>query len=365
MVNFTNEQIIEIFKMMGLNSPVFLDGKNIVNLYKLLNIVPQKNEDGSRILTPYEHLGVLPVFKDGKEVPIVFAIKNKVSKIGKYEGEVTKFIYKTSKVKEQQSTIDKWKEKYRAAVLAGDESQAESCLSMIDSLTGGKASDYVDSFYNYAKFYKKMKKQLLLDLFAHFFLMYIQQRSSLIKSGVIMKDKIYKPYHEPQMEVSQDITMNSDMDIVSFGQNNIDPVAFGLNNVKKVVISEKDAGDIIEFNIGKEDIKVKAKQPQEKTVVAKSQVAFEEKEEEKAVPSQIATTNLDVQQPVDMIEKNEQVNELSDNGVFSNLFSSVIRKKKRVHRFFSGFDYTSDMAEENDVGKYKSVEFKKEIEKER
>ena len=179
MVKFTKEQLLKLYKIMGLKDPKFFNEKEIVNLYKLLKIEPQKNEDGTRVLTPYEILGVLPVFKNGKERPIVFAIKHRALKIGKYEGQITKFIYAKSKVKEEKNILQTLKEKYRAAIFAGNLDEADSCLKMIDELTGGRSSEFKDSFYDYSVYYKRMKKQLLLDLFSHFFLMYVQKSLQL------------------------------------------------------------------------------------------------------------------------------------------------------------------------------------------
>ena len=100
MSKFTNKQIFEIYNTMGVSDPKFFNEKKIVNLFKLLNIEPQFDDAGKRILTPYEILGVLPQIVDNKEKPIVFAIKHKVSKIGKYDGQIKDFFYKKQKVKE-------------------------------------------------------------------------------------------------------------------------------------------------------------------------------------------------------------------------------------------------------------------------
>ncbi len=54
------------------------------NLYKLLGIIPEVDDEGNRVPTPYEILQTPPQFRKGKEVPIVFAIKNRAKKIGKY-----------------------------------------------------------------------------------------------------------------------------------------------------------------------------------------------------------------------------------------------------------------------------------------
>lgn len=256
MDKFTREQIIEFYQSMGLSGPDFLSGGKIVNLYKLLEIVPEKNSNGDRLKTPYEILGVPPKFENGKEKPIVFAIKHKTIRIGKYEGRIVDFVYKRPKIVEEKTVLRQLKERYRAAIFAGNEEEAESCLSTISKLAGVSVREFKDSFYNYTKFYKRMRRQLLIDLFAHFFLTFVQNRSAIIKKGIILKNKLYKPYREKNKISNQDVTFDADLDIVNIPM--ADAMSFGMQNVKKVVISNSEFGDFVKVDVRKKNIEIKA-----------------------------------------------------------------------------------------------------------
>ena len=213
MDNFSEEvltEVLKFYKAIGLKKSDFLKADNILGMYQILGIKPEFDENGNRRLTPYEILGVPPIIVNGKEIPIVFAIKNKskkVKRIGKTEGPVVDFVYKNKKVQEKDSLLEQLKKQYIQALLAGDEELAAQFLQMIDELTGGRSVEVLHSFYDYTKFYRRMKKQLLIDLFNHFFLMYMLQNSLNIKNGVIKKGKVYKAFRdeynrERQEEVS-------------------------------------------------------------------------------------------------------------------------------------------------------------------
>lgn len=342
MDKFTKNHIVELYKKMGLRDPKFFNGVNPVNLFKVLGVEPQIKEDGTRLLTPYEVLGVLPKFDNGVEKPIVFAIKNRIKKIGKYEGQITQFIYKKSKIKEEKSVIQTLKERYRAAVFAGNEDEADSCLKMIESISSSEAHEFKDSFYDYSKFYKRMKKQLLLDLFAHFFLLYVQARSSIIKSGIIMKSKLYKPYHERTGIYNQDITFGTDSEIVNVAPQ-IDPVAFGFQNIKKVVVSNKETEAVAEFDISAKEIKVKTSSsfgaeavaaPVQETQTPKQEMAAKTLIEQNAA---IAAINESFQEPVQ-----EQPPKF-----FGGMFKSFLKKKKKAfHKIGPVPVYESDAIQE-------------------
>lgn len=202
MDNFSEEvltEVLKFYKAIGLKKSDFLKADNILGMYQILGIKPEFDENGNRRLTPYEILGVPPIIVNGKEIPIVFAIKNKskkVKRIGKTEGPVVDFVYKNKKVQEKDSLLEQLKKQYIQALLAGDEELAAQFLQMIDELTGGRSVEVLHSFYDYTKFYRRMKKQLLIDLFNHFFLMYMLQNSLNIKNGVIKKGKVYKAFRD-------------------------------------------------------------------------------------------------------------------------------------------------------------------------
>ena len=341
MDKLTNNHIVELYKKMGLKDPKFFNGVNAVNLFKILDVEPQIKEDGTRLLTPYEVLGVLPKFENGEEKPIVFAIKNRIKRIGKYEGQIVDFVYKKSKIKEEKSVMQTLKERYRAAVFAGNEDEAESCLKMMESLSSSEAREFKDSFYDYSKFYKRMKKQLLLDLFAHFFLIYVQTRSSIIKSGIIKKNNLYKAYREKKSIYNQDVTFGADSEIVNVAPQ-IDPVAFGLQNIKKVVINNKEMDSVAQFDISEKEIMVKTTESLasiEPTFVPEPQIQKSES---------IAKTSI-VEQNAAIAAINESFQEQpAELPKFSRgIFKSFLKKKKKAfHKIGPAPIYEGDVVQE-------------------
>lgn len=187
------------YKTLGLPKSKTVKGDSVVDLYRILGAKPEVDENGKRKLTPYEILGVPPQFDENKqEKPIVFAIKNRTKKIGNYTGKETTFFYESHRVKEEHSLIETLKAAYKKAVLMGNEADAAKYLDLIDRVTGGGAQEFLESFYDYTRFYRKMKKQLLLDIFSHFFLMYMMSRSkqSIIQKGIIRRTRVYRAYKE-------------------------------------------------------------------------------------------------------------------------------------------------------------------------
>ncbi len=220
--NELNKKSKQIYDILGVSSESYICGGQILNLFKMLKFSPEIDEDGERKLTPYELLGVAPIFdENGTEKPIVFAIKNKVNKVTKNLGVGYGFIYQANKVKSEKNLLETMLENYKKAVLYGNESDAEMYYKMLDDISGGKAKEILDSFFDYSKFYRKMKKQLLIDIFAHFFLMYVTSKKSIIKNGLIKKNKIYKAYHEEYDEMVSD-TFEFDMQNLNFASNMID-----------------------------------------------------------------------------------------------------------------------------------------------
>ena len=310
MNKLTNKQIILLYKKMGISSPKFLDDKNVVNLFKILKIEPQYDQAGNRLKTPYEILGVLPKFKNNKEVPIIFAIKKRISKIGNYQGKTTKFVYKYNKVKEEKNILQTIKERYRAAIFAGNDALADNCLSMIGTLSKDELREFKDSFYDYSKFYKRMKKQLLIDLFSHFFLKYIENISSIIKNGIIKKQKIYKPYKENKMASLSDASEKN------LNVSQIDLIQFGMQNIKKVVINNKEFEKIAVVDISEKEIKVK---------------------------TNVSTDNVDKSQQINL---NAQKNDKNDG--FSG---SIISTDNARNYNIDQYNLFNDLAENNSMPK--------------
>ncbi len=219
MAKVTDLDVERFFKILGVKEA---EGKGkSANLYQILGCLPETDENGNRLKTPYELLGVPPQFRDGKEVPIVFAIKNRAKKIGKYSGEITEFFYskinKLRKAQEEEDTIEALKKQYKHAEFMGNIDEAMSIVEVINSLSGGRAEEIMGSYYNYAKFYKKMKKQLLMDMFSHFFLTYIQRYKTQLREGLIKTDVTYRPYFEKTFTVEQNDFNNIVKDI-NFGK---------------------------------------------------------------------------------------------------------------------------------------------------
>jgi len=209
MSSLTNEQIsrtLQIYSQLGFSKTQFLKGKNVLDIFRVLKFKPEIGVDGSRKQTPYELLGVPPQIVDGKEKPIVFAIKNKTNKIGHYTGEVVDFIFKPKRVMEEDSLLETLKINYKHALMFGTEEEAAKYLDLINDFTGGKADEFLRSFYDYSKFYRKMKKQLIIDIFAHFFLIYMSAASLTIKEGVVRSGR-FRPYRDdsslPVMDVDE------------------------------------------------------------------------------------------------------------------------------------------------------------------
>ena len=198
MDNISREEVIDFYNQIGLPEQSYVRNGKIRNIYDILGIRPRIKNNGEREVTPYEILKVPPQMVMSKEIPIIFAIKNRVGKIGKYEGDDIVFTYQSRKVKKDLTLLQTLRNNYRKAIYDGDEALAYRILQMYDKLTGGKGKEFVDSFYDYTKFYRKMKKQLLIDLFAHFFLMQEEKEQSMkfksVKYGVVGRRRGIKPY---------------------------------------------------------------------------------------------------------------------------------------------------------------------------
>ena len=207
MENLTNEQIVDIinfYKMCGISEDMYLSRNGVLDLFSLIGIAPEFDEQGNRVPTVYEQLSIAPVFRDKKEVPIVFAIKHRVSKIhkAKPEDKISTEIYKYAGEKEQVSDkiiLIKLRQDYFSAVVNGNMSEATRIYDLIDKITGGKADYFIGVQYNCVKFYKKMQKQLLIDMFANFVILMILSKKHTVKDGLIKFDKLYKAFIQKEL----------------------------------------------------------------------------------------------------------------------------------------------------------------------
>lgn len=199
MVNLTNEQIVDIinfYKMCGISEDMYLSREGVLDLFTLLGIKPEYDESGERKPTVYEEIGIAPIFREKKEVPIVFAIKHKVSKIHTSPLPLhSEFTYVGAKeLTSEKAILLKFKQDYFSAFYSGNLAEATRLYDMIDLLTGGKADEFISIQFNAVKFYKKIKQQLLIDMFANFVILMVLSKSSNIKDGVVKFDKLYKSF---------------------------------------------------------------------------------------------------------------------------------------------------------------------------
>lgn len=199
MENLTNEQIIDIinfYKQCGISEDMYLSNDGVLDLFTLLGIKPEYDESGERIPTVYEQLGIAPIFRDKKEVPIVFAIKHKISKIHKQEILSSKtFAFKGAKeLTSEDAILLKFRQDYFSSFYSGNLAEATRLYDIIDILTGGNADKYIGIQFNAVKFYKKMKQQLLIDMFANFVILMVLSKASNIKQGIVQYDKLYKSF---------------------------------------------------------------------------------------------------------------------------------------------------------------------------
>ena len=208
MENLTNEQIIDIinfYQMCGITEDMYLSRTGVKDLFSLIGISPEFDEQGDRVPTVYEQLQIAPVFREEKEVPIVFAIKHKVSKIHKPTSDdkisSEKFTYMG--VKEQVNDkviLNKLRQDYFSAIANGNLNEASKIYDLIDKITGGKADFFIAVQYNSVKFYKKMQKQLIIDMFANFVILMVLNEQHTVKEGLIQFDKLYKAFVQKQLK---------------------------------------------------------------------------------------------------------------------------------------------------------------------
>lgn len=257
MENLTNEQIVDIinfYKLCGISEDMYLSQDGVKDLFSLLGIVPEYDEDGNRLPTVYEQLSIAPKFRDGKEVPIVFSIKHKASKIGKSPKiDSTSFKY----VGEKESVNDKailnrFKQDYFSAISNGNMVEATRLYDLIDMMTGGKADFFIGVQYNCVKFYKKMQKQLLIDMFANFVILMILSKKQIIKEGLIKFDKLYKSFVEHELK-------NENFGLVGGKETKIPQISsisvsiddnYNVNkiSVKATAKPKKDNGEVKQIN---------------------------------------------------------------------------------------------------------------------
>ena len=205
MENLTNEQIVDIinfYKECGISEDMYLSSNGVLDLFTLLGISPEFDEQGNRLPTVYEQLSIAPVFREGKEVPIIFSIKHKVSKINKqFKTDSTIFSYVSDKEPENDRDIlNKFKQDYFTAMLSGNLIEATRLYDMIDMMTGGQADYFIGVQFNSVKFYKKMQKQLLIDMFANFVILMILSKKNKFKEGLLKADKLYKAFVEKELK---------------------------------------------------------------------------------------------------------------------------------------------------------------------
>jgi hypothetical protein len=94
---------------------------------------------------------------------------------------------------------NKLKQDYFSAIANGNLSEATRIYDIIDKITGGKADYFIAVQYNSVKFYKKMQKQLLIDMFANFVILMILSEKHSIKDGIVKFNKLYRAFIQKEL----------------------------------------------------------------------------------------------------------------------------------------------------------------------
>lgn len=256
MENLTNEQIVDIinfYKLCGVTEDMYLSSDGVLDLFTLLGIKPEYDENGNRLPTVYEQLEIAPKFRDGKEVPIIFAIKHKIHRVVRRVSSNfnTEFSYQGKSKKAKDKTIlNQLKKDYFSAISSGNMNEATRLYDMIDLMTGGKADYFIAVQYNCVKFYKKMQKQLLIDMFANFVILMILSKKTTVKNGIVKFDKFYKSFVEKQLS--------------SGGFSGLGISAPKLSNITvNVSGDESDQKLTIKTSVNKKGVKIEEKTVQE------------------------------------------------------------------------------------------------------
>lgn len=205
MENLTNEQIVDIinfYESCGITEDMYLSRNGVLDLFTLLGISPEYDDNGNRLPTVYEQISIAPIFRNGCEVPIVFAIKHKVDKINRNpKVDNTTFSYVPDKeLSDEKEILNSLKRDYFSSLLNGNLVEATRLYDMIDALTGGEADEFIGIQYNCVKFYKKMQQQLLIDMFANFIILMILSKKDGLQTGVLKFDKLYKAFVQKELE---------------------------------------------------------------------------------------------------------------------------------------------------------------------
>ena len=95
--------------------------------------------------------------------------------------------------------MNKLKQDYFSAIANGNLSEATRIYDIIDKITGGKADYFIAVQYNSVKFYKKMQKQLLIDMFANFVILMILSEKHSIKDGIVKFNKLYRAFIQKEL----------------------------------------------------------------------------------------------------------------------------------------------------------------------
>ena len=122
----TGDMLIDIYAILGIPVQYNEDG-SIKSIYELLEIFPIYDETGTRLLTPYEVLGLMPQFdSNGKEIPLIFVIKNKVGSIARVDLTQRILTRKLSEEELMQKMIDEaLRKRLEEAEKTGDKKQAD------------------------------------------------------------------------------------------------------------------------------------------------------------------------------------------------------------------------------------------------
>ena len=306
MEDITNENIemfADFYNKLGVDPEQFFSGKNITNIFDFLNIVPQVDELGNRKLTSYEILGLLPNIENGKEKPIIFFMKNKFRglKIVKPKFELDLFFSKAANEKDE-SLIDYVVNNYKTAIMQNNLAEAERQFEMLDKITGGKAKHYIGKVYDYTKFYKQMKKQLLIDIFSHFFMIYLMRKKSIIKEGLIIKNKKYRAYESYKKTPSVKQEKPTRPEIKSIKIDSVKGTGDKLSTEKPNVIEMDLNKELAQFE--KKIEKINEQSLEVKIEIEKPQIKIEQKSFLKKIKTKLFRKNKKINLPKSDQQKN-------------------------------------------------------------
>lgn len=138
----TGNYLQDLYGAIGIPVQYNKDG-SIKDIYDLLGIEPMYDENGNRLLTPYELLAMLPRFNEnGEEIPVVFAIKNRIGSVAKVDLTQRVLTRKLSDTEKEELLIrETLQKKLDEAVQTGDKQKEQAIKKVIETTTNKKSEE--------------------------------------------------------------------------------------------------------------------------------------------------------------------------------------------------------------------------------